>query len=792
MKPGRRCRPEKDVLERMKAIIMAGGEGTRLRPLTCDCPKPMIPLMNRPVMEYALRLLRRHGVEDVAVTLGYLPDAVTDHFEGGDAWGVRLRYYVENTPLGTAGGVRQAADFLDETFIALSGDGITDLDITAALAFHRAKRALATLVLKRVDDPLEYGVVPVDGDGRVTRFLEKPDWSDVAADTVNTGIYILEPEALRRIPAGRACDFGRELFPAMVAEGLNVFGYVMDGYWCDIGDVRAYLAAHADAMEGRIRLDGLAGGSGVVQMPGARVDKAAVLEGPCLIGPESRVEAGARIGPCSVLGRGCVVGAHASVKRSVLWDGAALEEGAQARGCALGRQARLGPGAQVYDGCALGTGASLGARASLVAGARLWPGRQAATGERVDANRVWGGVASPGFHRGEIALCAPEQATRFAQALCGALKPRELLTGRSGSAAAAALWHAVAAGAMAQGVQVLDAGPCTLPALSAVARRMGTDAALLAKDGALVPLNALGARLTAAQRRPVLNLYARQDYAVPFHRDAPPVLDVGGAARARAAEAARRFTADPEKAPAVALHAKDPLLLDLAAQAFVRAGLALRAEADEARMELAPGEVGVFLTDGGEGFALADESGALTEAEGQLLAAWTALERGEEVLLLPVSATRAAEALAEARGARVEYCAGDDAAWMNRLAEESAEQLALHFDGVAGALTALSALTEAGLSLAGWRAGLPDVHRRGRSVTVPLNRTGRILSAMASREQAAELGGGLRFRRGDGWAWVCPDEAAQGFRVVAEAASAETARELCDFCEAELKRLAGR
>ena len=289
---------------------MAGGEGTRLRPLTCDCPKPMIQLMNRPVMQYALALLKRHGVTQIAATLGYLPDAITDAFGGGDAHGVDLRYYVERAPLGTAGGVRQAADFLDETFAVLSGDGVTDLDLTAALAFHREKGALATLVLKRADNPLDYGVVLIEAAGRVRSFHEKPDWSEVVSDTVNTGIYILEPEILDRIPDGRPCDFGHDLFPALVKAGLPVYGYVMDGYWCDIGDVRAYLAAHADAMEGRIRVEGLAPRSGrVVQMPGARVDRAAVLEGPCLIGRNARVLAGAYVGPYSVIGSGCVIAA---------------------------------------------------------------------------------------------------------------------------------------------------------------------------------------------------------------------------------------------------------------------------------------------------------------------------------------------------------------------------------------------------------------------------------------------------------------------------------------------------
>ena len=311
---------------------MAGGEGTRLRPLTCDCPKPMIRLMEQPVMQYALALLRQHGITDIAVTLGYLPDAIRDYFGAGDDFGVSLRYTAEPTPLGTAGGVRQARRFLDEPFVVLSGDGVTDLDLTDAIAFHRRKGALATLVLKRADNPLDYGVVLTDADGRLRSFHEKPDWGDVISDTVNTGIYILEPQVLDHIPPDRPCDFGQELFPALVRQGLPVYGYVMSGYWCDIGDVRAYLAAHVDAMEGRIRLEGLLPPRArVTLMPGAAVDRSAVLEGPCLIGEGARVLPGATVGPHSVVGAGCVIGEGASVKRSVLSQAAATCTSTRAR-----------------------------------------------------------------------------------------------------------------------------------------------------------------------------------------------------------------------------------------------------------------------------------------------------------------------------------------------------------------------------------------------------------------------------------------------------------------------------
>ena len=774
----------------MKAIIMAGGEGTRLRPLTCDCPKPMIRLMNRPVMQYALALLKRHGITRVAATLGYLPDAIRDYFGAGDDFGVDLRYTVEPQPLGTAGGVGLARDFLDETFLVLSGDGITDLDIGDAVAFHRRKGALATLVLKHADNPLDYGVVLTDPDGRVRSFHEKPDWSDVVSDTVNTGIYILEREALAFIPEGRACDFGRDLFPELVRRGLPVFGYVTRDYWCDIGDVRAYLQAHADALEGRVHVEGLSPRPGrVAQMARASVDRSAILEGPCLIAPDARVLAGAYVGPYSVVGPGCVVGENASVKRSVLWAGARLERGAQARGCVLGTGAVLGAHAQAYEESVLGAGAGVGERGVLLPGVKLWPGKRGADGERLEANLVWGGNRRAGFSGGALALEDPAQAVRAAQALCAAQKPRELLLGRASGGRALALWHAAASGAMAQGTRVLDAGECLLPQLRHAQRTLRCDGAALVEADRFTPLNALGARLLNRQQRAVAAQYARQDFAVPFSTDAPEIETVGAIRAAYAAEVASVFTAEARLAPPVALYAADPGLRALASEVFSRAGLFARAAEDPFAMALAPGEVGVCLEAGGERCALADEAGTLAEGEQQLLTAWTLLSLGEETLLLPVQATRAVQALAEARGARVEYVAGEGGLWMNALAERFPRQFALQSDGLRAALSMLCALTEAGLTLQSWREQMPPVSRRSRSVPVAPGHTGRILRAMARRERGAELGGGVRFRRGDGWAWVCPDEGRARFRVVAEAASEEYARELCDFCERELRRL---
>lgn len=775
----------------MKAIIMAGGEGVRLRPLTCDCPKPMIPLMNRPVMQYAVELLRDHGIRDIAVTLGYQPEAITDYFGDGADFGVSLRWYKESTPLGTAGSVRNVSDFLDETFVVLSGDGITDLDLTAVLSLHRRQKALATLVLHREAQPAEYGLVSIDDEGRVLGFVEKPAPGDGAGQNVNTGIYILEPEILQHIPPKQPYDFGSELFPRLVREGAKFFGHVTDHYWCDVGDLGAYLRAHADAMDGRIRRPGLSlRPGGVAILPGAFVDRTAVLEAPCLIGSGAKIHAGARIGAYTVVGTNAVVGANADLKRTILWTNAQAAPRAQLRGCVLSAHAVAGADCQIYEECVLGTGSSAGEGAILIPGVRIWPGKCAAPGVRISENLVWGSCHSESFAAGTLALSSPSQASRAAQCFIHALQPQELVIGRAPGAVADALWHAAAAGAMAAGVQVVDAGLCTLPQLRHAQQLLRADGALLLTDNRMIPLNASGARLSAAEQRKVNTLNARHDYAAPFTGLTRPVLRAASADLTYIADAAHGYRARTEGVPPVALHAQCPHLLSLAERAFLRAGLSVRAGWEDDLRQLAPGEVGICLDEYGETAVFSDEHGALSDGEQHLLRAWTSLEEGERELLLPMWATRAVNDLVQRKDARAVYLPGDASVWMNALASGTPRQFLLWFDGIHAALRILSALNQRRMTLAEWRQSMPTVYRRSRTVNVPPSECGRILEEFSRKERRTELGGGLRFLREDGWAWISPDERHPVFRIVTESVNAETARELCSFCESELKRLA--
>ena len=270
----------------MKAVVMAGGEGSRLRPLTLGRPKPMVPVATKPVMEHNLELLKRHGITEVVVTVQYMASMIQDYFGDGSQMGMDIVYSIEQTPLGTAGSVKLAQRHLNETFMVISADALTDFDLSAIIEFHREKKALATLTLYRVPNPLEYGVIITREDGSIAQFLEKPSWGEVFSDTVNTGLYVLEPEVLDYFEPEKVYDFSQELFPSHAEEGRPMYGYIAPGYWCDVGNLQEYIRANADLLSGKIGIP-LAGkhlGGGVWVEEGVEIAPDAQLHGPVYLG----------------------------------------------------------------------------------------------------------------------------------------------------------------------------------------------------------------------------------------------------------------------------------------------------------------------------------------------------------------------------------------------------------------------------------------------------------------------------------------------------------------------------
>jgi len=768
----------------MLAIIMAGGEGARLRPLTCDRPKPMAPLAGKPVMEYALSLLRKHHVEKAAVTLKYLPENIRAYFGDGRRFGMELSYYVEKEALGTAGGVAQARDFLTETFVVLSGDGITDCDLTRALESHKASGAKATIVLTRVEEPLEYGVVCVDDQGCVKRFVEKPEWSQVTGDLVNTGIYILEPAVLDMIPREGSYDFGKDLFPKLLSSGEKIHTFLWEGYWCDIGDIAAYRRACCDLLSGAVHLSAAPRPNTIVRMSGARIDASARLEAPCYIGRNVYIGPRAHIGAYTILEDGCAIGAGSSVKRSVLWKGVRIGENCEVRGSVIMENAGMEAECRAFEGSVLGSGSVAGERSLLRPDCRIWPGKRLPGDTEWTGRLVWGGSEALRFQEGALCIQEPAQAFSVMQAWCAAADPASVLLSRDASAASQACYLSALSALLAQGVQVYEAGKCTIPEARRALWNFGADgAAHISFEHGIRLWNGDGVEPGGGIRRSLLNHLRRGDGERPFTRIMHPPVSAGRCDLSYLGW----VTQDREhiRQANAAVYCADAQLLSLAERAFEKAGCQVRAEWEEEMMEMAPGEIGVWLEENGESVRFLDENGMLTESESQLVPLWVQLADGCRQIPASQQCTRAAEDMARAFDGEILRLCGERSQWMRGLMEHSRDAFLCHFDGIYLALRFIDRLRREGLTLQQWRQNVPKVFRKSRVVRLDPAHRGRAMRALLESPAGAKLDEALSCHEERAWAWICPSDIRGECRVIGESYQYEAARELCDiYCAA--------
>ncbi len=336
--------------------MLAGGKGTRLRPLTIHTPKPIVPIFERPFLHYQLDLLKQvPEIDEVILSLNYQPRRIEEIFGDGSEAGLNIRYVVEPEPLGTAGAVRYAGESLHESVVVFNGDVLTNVDLGAVLKLHRERKAKATIVLTPVENPRAYGLVETDAEGNILRFLEKPKDDEITCDTINAGIYILEPDTFDRIPKGEPWSIERSFFPSLIERSETFVAYVYRGYWIDIGTPEKYTQVHRDIMDGRCVAQPFAGAPGRAWVsPNARVEEGAVVEGPCYIDDGAVIKAGARIGPYTVVGRQCHIEEHANIERSILWSSSRVSQEAVVRNSIMGRHCHVGRSASLDNGVVLG------------------------------------------------------------------------------------------------------------------------------------------------------------------------------------------------------------------------------------------------------------------------------------------------------------------------------------------------------------------------------------------------------------------------------------------------------
>ncbi|MCI2975566.1 MAG: NTP transferase domain-containing protein [Ferrimicrobium sp.] len=512
----------------MQAVIIAGGEGTRLRPLTSTTPKPMLPIANKPMIGHVVELLAAHNVTDIIVTVAYLGNAIRNYLGDGSEFGVSVRYLQEETPLGTAGAVAHARHLLRGTFLVLSGDVLTDVNLTDAVQFHQRRNAAATMVLTSVDAPTEFGIVATGEGGRVEQLIEKPSWGEVFTDTVNTGIYVLEPEVLDAIPTDRAVDFSSEVFPRLLDEGEALYGYVSEGYWADVGTFGGFFQTGRDILDGRThtQLQGFSFQGGVMIGKDCNVDPTAKIEGPALIGDYVYLGPGVEIRPYTVIGDNARIETGSVLSGAVLFDHVFVGEATRIRAAILGRGAEVRSRSVVNDGVIVADGVYVGREAVLAPDIKIYPAKKIEALSTVTNSIVWE-AGSPRTVFGPLGIAGlaniditPELACRIAMAYGSMLPPHSVvMAARDTSRSARAIKRAMMVGFNSVGMGVEDLEVSTLPVLRHLVAHSDSLAGVrVALDpgepqGLLIHLvDENGCDLTSSARRKVERALEREDF----------------------------------------------------------------------------------------------------------------------------------------------------------------------------------------------------------------------------------------------------------------------------------------
>lgn len=520
----------------MKAFIMAGGFGTRIRPLTVNIPKPMLPLVSRPILEHIVRLLKNNGITDMVMLLYYHPEYIKNFFGDGSDFGVRINYVIPNKDLGTAGAVRYARDrFRDDRYLIISGDLLTDFELREVLKFHIDKKADVTIGLTRVDNPLQFGIVITDEEGRIVKFLEKPTWGEVFSDTINTGIYILEDSVIEEIPVDTEYDFSKNLYPKLLEEKKRLYGYISDGYWKDIGDPDSYRQANYDVLNGLVN----------IEVPGKKLDlvgrdvrigEDVVLEkninfqGTIIIGNNTRIGKNCKI-RLSIIGNNCIIEDGVTLDGAILWDNVYVKKGSKIDHAVLMNGVFVDEKVEVKEGAIVGDECRVGREAIIKEGIKIWPGKKIEQGSVVSSNLVWGEKWKKSLFQGSFIKgltnieLTPEMATKLGSAY-GTILPRNsvVLLGRDAHPASRMLRRSFMGGLASTGVQVKDAQNIPIPVLRYKLQTFGEVGGVYFKQSPVEPesteiyfYDSNGIDISGSEAKSIERIYYREDFRRAHH-----------------------------------------------------------------------------------------------------------------------------------------------------------------------------------------------------------------------------------------------------------------------------------
>lgn len=836
----------------MRAVVMAGGEGTRLRPLTSRRPKPLVPIMNRPIMEHIVMLLKQHGITDIVVTLYYLADEISGYFGTGSDWGVHIEYVVEETPLGTAGAVRQAANLLEGSpFLIVSGDALTDIRLDRLTRYHHSKGALATLALARVPNPREFGVVIADEDGRIQRFLEKPDWSNVFSDTVNTGMYVIDPEVFSLMEPGRPYDWSQDIFPQLLRDGKPLYGYIMgeDEYWCDVGTLEQYREAHEEVLTGKVHLTlpAVEFAPGIWVEPGAQISPEAEIHQPAYIGHQVTIKRHARVGPFSVIGDNSIIEEGAVVERSVLWDSVYVGANSHVASAIVGSHTTVKQDVRVLEGVVIGDRVTVGEGSTIRPNLKVWPDKFIEPGSTVTMSLVWGkkwqgslfrnlGVA--GVINVEI---TPEFATKLA-ASYGVLlrKGASVLLSRDSHKSSRAIKHSVMSGLLSVGVNVFDLRSMPVPIARHHIRASG------AAGGVNVRIAPYNRRLTLIEffdkngiyvskgvERKIESVFFREDFV---RTDIEEVGEIEFASRAIEqyqsdffqhvdsrclGEARYRVVLD------FAFHRMASIFPNILGKMNCEV-IALNAYADPERaphseaqvqehlrnlqqiVQTLRADVGVLFESDGERMRIVDAHGEVLSDQRLLVLYALAVARAyrRARIAVPVSASSVIEPLVTQYGGSVVRTKTDVRSLMSIGVSESEPvfmagdgeggfilpQFQPSFDALYGFVKLLELLSRAKTTLHELAQSIPPFFLIRRSVSCPWELKGKVMRVMTNEcrdDGKVELIDGIKVYQNGRWALILPDASEPVFHLYAEAESPEAAQNLLERYRQRIEAMKG-
>lgn len=817
---------------------MAGGAGTRLRPLTTNVPKPLLPVVGEPIMGHILRLLRRHGVDEAVVTVAYLAASIRSYFGIGEEYDVRLSYATESVPLGTAGSVRNARAGLarDEPFLVVSGDALTDMDLTALVEHHRSTGAVVTVALARKPNVVEFGNVITGEDGRIERFIEKPSWGQVFSDTVNTGIYVVDPAVLDLIPADEVVDWSADVFPQLLGSGALMQGYVTESYWEDVGTIDSYLDAQRDVLAGRVEVT--IGGFEIAPQvwvgEDVVIDPAASIVSPCYIGAHAHVERDCVIGPATVLGSNVVVRRGSHVVGSVLDAGVYVDVSCEINAALVGRSSEVRARVHIDQGAVIGDECVLQEEAHLFPRVHIYPARTIEAGATVTDNVIWEGqghrtLFGPRGVSGTVNLeITPEMVVRLGSAFASQLPKGSIVTvGRDHSRAARAMNRALAGSLTASGMSVHDLRVTPLPIARAGTHRAAQAGVYLRTTLGqpdsldLLILDATGSDLSVPDQQRLERTLMRRDFRRAFpdeigdihtpHRVVDEyaslldnVIDTSGVERADL-----KVVIDTG-------HGAASLVLPRILSNLGVSVLTVNARLDEdqptssrttyhaamARLgELVAtsrSDLGVRFDPTGERLSLVDETGRPFDHGRALLVLLdlVAAERRSGVVALPAHTTRVAQDVAWYHNVGVEWT-GLSAAAMSRVARRPdlifagdgrggfiVPEVGPNVDGLAAFVRLVGLVARTQMTLSAIDQRIPITHMLRASAPTPWARRGAVMRTLveSAGSRVVDTTEGVRIQEPDGaWVLAVPDQVDAVIRLWVEAADEARAEELLAF-----------